>query len=227
MPQIEDTLGELVAAGLVTCDGFGALRSLIAGAKRKHRLRRRGSRGAPPLESGRWSLLRGPDIPSVDPAERAEQWCRLLLRRYGVFFRDLVARESAAPSWRDLVRAFRRLEARGDFRGGRFVGGVAGEQYALPEVVPALRQTDTAPGDDLLLLAATDPLNLWGRITPGPKIPAAPGCRLVLHKGQLVAYRVGADVHLEAGPADLDGRVAVERLLRLGRRAADPLASGG
>src|SRR5438309_2130184 len=97
--------------------------------------------------------------------------------------RDLLARESAAPPWQELVRAFRRLESRGDIRGGRFVAGVAGEQYALPEIIPSLRQQGEVHMGPLLL-AGTDPLNLWGRITSGAKVPAAPGCRLLIENGK-------------------------------------------
>jgi ATP-dependent Lhr-like helicase len=119
--------------------------------------------------------LRSTLIPSIPAEQRTEQWCRLLLRRYGVMFRDLLANESAAPSWGELVRAYRRLESRGEIRGGRFVAGVAGEQYALPEVIPALRSAVDEPGDSSLVLPATDPLNFTGRILPGPRVPALPG----------------------------------------------------
>ncbi len=215
--QMGDVLGELAAAGLITCDGFGALRALIATAKRKHSRRRSGGRiGASSLESGRWSLLGNAKESACDPAARAEHWCRLLLRRYGVMFRDLMGRESAAPPWQDLVRAFRRLEARGDIRGGRFVAGVAGEQYALSEVIPALRQKDNAESR-ALLLAGTDPLNLWGRITTGVKVPAAPGCRLIVAQGQLVAHRAGREVRYGVQTVGFEMRAAVDHLLRRDR----------
>jgi ATP-dependent Lhr-like helicase len=109
--------------------------------------------------------------PAVPADERTDPWCRLLLRRYGVMFRDLLANESAAPSWYALVRAYRRMEARGEVRGGRFVAGVAGEQYALPEVIPLLRSAAEDAAQHLVL-PATDPLNFTGRIDSGERVPA-------------------------------------------------------
>lgn len=187
--QVEDALGELAAAGLVTSDGFPALRGLIAsGRERGHRepprqtFRRSrlfGLRAPARIEGGRWSLLRSflPAEASAD--ERIENWCRLLLRRYGVMFRDLLAREASAPPWQELVRGYRRLESRGEIRGGRFVAQVAGEQYALADVVSRLRNHESANGIPLTL-AATDPLNLSGRVLPGPRIPASPGRHVVI-----------------------------------------------
>jgi ATP-dependent Lhr-like helicase len=119
--------------------------------------------------------------------ERTEQWCRLLLRRYGVVFRDLLANESA-PSWQELLRTYRRLEARGEIRGGRFVGGVAGEQYALAEVIPMLRSATLEPEERPLILPATDPLNFSGRIISGPRVPALPGHLIVIAGGEVKAY---------------------------------------
>ncbi len=171
--QVDDVLGELAAAGLVTSDGYPALRALLGGKVRKARHTPRRRRSAPAHPTGRWTLLRSALTPAAPAAERAEHWCRLLLRRYGVMFRDLLAIESAAPPWWELVRAYRRLEARGEIRGGRFVAGVAGEQYALPEVIPLLRSAAEEPDEKPLILPATDPLNVTGRITPGPRVPAS------------------------------------------------------
>jgi ATP-dependent Lhr-like helicase len=195
--QVEQILGELVAAGLVTCDGFAALRNIIDANRRKHRrirMRRRPARGQrPPLHGGRWSLLANLAI-DVDSngagPNRIESWCRLLLRRYGVVFRDLLERESAAPPWFELVRMYRTLEARGEVRGGRFVAQVAGEQFALAETISRLRQKND---DDTArcLLPATDPLNLFGRAGGGTKVPALPGNRIVIEGGRLVAHRIG------------------------------------
>jgi len=138
-----------------------------------------GLRAPARTEGGRWSLLRS-FLPAEVPAEtRVEKWCRLLLRRYGVMFRDLLAREVSAPTWQELVRGYRRLESRGEIRGGRFVADVAGEQYALADVVSRLRQTETGAASPLTV-AATDPLNLSGRIMPGPRVPASPGRQLVI-----------------------------------------------
>jgi ATP-dependent helicase Lhr and Lhr-like helicase len=189
--QVEDILGELAAAGLVTSDGYPALRSLLGIAARK--IRRRG-RPAPAPPAGRWTLLRSPLMPAVEPGERIEHWCRLLLRRYGVMFRDLLANESAAPNWQELVRTYRRLEARGEIRGGRFVAGVAGEQYALSEAIAPLRSADDEPDAQPLLLPATDPLNLTGRISAGPRVPALPGHAIVIANGAVSAYVPRAQV---------------------------------
>ena len=112
----------------------------------KRRLAAR-SRASAESPVGRWTLLRSALTPEIDPDERAEQWCRLLLRRYGVMFRDLLANESAAPPWAALVRTYRRLEARGEIRGGRFVASVAGEQYALAEVIPFIRSATAEPDE--------------------------------------------------------------------------------
>ena len=190
--QVEDVLGELAAAGLITSDGYPALRTLL-GVKQKNRhsawnatRRRFGSRPQKLLQpAGRWTLLRSAVMSAVPADERIELWCRLLLRRYGVMFRDLLTNESAAPSWYSLVRTYRRLEARGEIRGGRFVGGVAGEQYALPEVVAALRNVAQQPEEPPLVLPATDPLNFSGRIIPGARVPALPGYTIVVAGGEV------------------------------------------
>jgi ATP-dependent Lhr-like helicase len=208
--QVEDALGELAAAGLVTSDGYPALRRLIGG--QKWRMENRRSRMAkvsqyrassfdlpssilhPPIRAhvgghppGRWTLLRSKLTSAVDPDQRTEHWCRLLLRRYGVMFRDLLGNESAAPSWQALVRTYRRLEARGEIRGGRFVAGVAGEQYALPEVIPMLRSVPDDPAEKPVVLPATDPLNFTGRFSSGPRAPAQPGYSIVITNGLVMA----------------------------------------
>jgi ATP-dependent Lhr-like helicase len=184
--QVEDVLGELAAAGLITSDGFAALRSAIGTkAKQTRRGRRRRNALSAAPHAGRWTLLRSALLPTADDAQRIEQWCWLLLRRYGVVFRDLLANESAAPPWSELVRTYRRLEARGEIRGGRFVAGVAGEQYALPDVIPLLRsETDSADADPILL-PATDPLNLTGRVLAGPRVPAVPGHMIAVTGGHV------------------------------------------
>jgi ATP-dependent Lhr-like helicase len=170
--QVEDALGELAAAGLASSDGYASLRMMIGASVRKSNRRRRpmASAGSP----GRWTVLRSLLAGPTVPEERVERWCRLLLRRYGVMFFDLLTNESAAPPWRDLVRTYRRLEARGEIRGGRFVAGVAGEQYALPGVVELLRAGDQ-PLAKPVELAATDPLNFTGRLLGGDRTPALPG----------------------------------------------------
>jgi ATP-dependent Lhr-like helicase len=180
--QVDGVLGELAAAGLVTSDGYPALRTLIgANAHKKRRYR-----NAPAMPAGRWNLLRSPLIPSVTSDERTEFWCRLLLRRYGVMFRDLLANESAAPPWYLLVRTYRRLEARGEIRGGRFVADVAGEQYATADVIPILRAAGEEADEKPLVLSATDPLNLSGRIGAGPRIPSLPGQSIVIDRSMQI-----------------------------------------
>lgn len=186
--QVDDVLGELAAAGLVTSDGYAALRTLLGVKARKIRHTTTHYRSTPANPTGRWTLLRSALTPTVPAEERTEGWCRLLLRRYGVMFRDLLANESAAPSWGELVRTYRRLEARGEIRGGRFVAGVAGEQYALPEAVPLLRSAADEPDEKPLVLPATDPLNFTGRICPGPRVPALPGQLIVVVRGEVKAY---------------------------------------
>jgi ATP-dependent helicase Lhr and Lhr-like helicase len=158
--EVEDALWQLVAAGLVTADGFDALRSLIDA---KRRLGEKGLRARPRSASGRWALLDSA-AEHIDP----ERFARRLLDRWGVLFRDVVAREALAPRWRDLLVALRRMEARGEIRGGRFVNGFVGEQFALPEAVDALRASRRSSDDTPLTeVSAYDPLHLVGIILPG------------------------------------------------------------
>ncbi len=181
--QVDDVLGELAAAGLVTSDGYPALRTLIGASLHNSQRRARRSASALAIPAGRWTLLRSALTPAVAPEERINQWCRLLLRRYGIMFRDLLANESAAPPWGELVRTYRRLEARGEIRGGRFVSGVAGEQFALPEAIPLLRAAANEADDPPLTLPASDPLNLSGRIFSNRRVPALPGQFIVVAEG--------------------------------------------
>ena len=160
--QLEDALRELAALGLVTSDGFAAVRGLSS--KSRHAIGRRAGRAkrgkTTYSQGGRWSRF-PPFVQQVSAEERAERWAWLLLRRYGVMFRDLLARESVAPAWRDLLPVYRRLEMRGEIRGGRFVGGVAGEQFALPEAVERLRKhRDRPAAETWSVISAVDPLNL-------------------------------------------------------------------
>ena len=148
-------------------------------------------------EAGRWSLLR-PDVPDVDPAtdpEQVEQIAWRLLQRYGVVFRRILAREAPwLPPWHALLRVLRRLESQGHVRGGRFVAGASGEQYALPDAVPAMRAMRQKPGDGTLIsLSASDPLNLLGIITPGERLTALSGNRFVLRDGVPVAAHAAGE----------------------------------
>ena len=182
--EVEQGLWELVSAGLVTCDGFAGLRSLIDPPAR-NRPRRPGHGG------GRWALLRPPPGGSEGGAPSApaggalpsEKVALQLLRRWGVVLRDVLAREAGAPPWRDLLPVYRSLEARGALRGGRFVSGFSGEQYALPDAVEALRAVRNAPDEERVELSSADPLNLAGILTPGPRVPASAGGRLAFAGG--------------------------------------------
>jgi ATP-dependent Lhr-like helicase len=187
--EIEEGLWDLVARGLVSADGFQAVRSLLGARERwarsaaRTRRGRRGGRRDRASASGRWALLPLEGC-AQDPDELAELVAEQLLARWGVAFRELLARETLALPWRELLWAFRRMEARGAIRGGRFVSGFAGEQYALPGAVDALRQTRRAkPDGQLVHLSATDPLNLVGILTPGSRIPALRTNRLCLRDG--------------------------------------------
>ncbi len=166
--EVEDALWELVARGLVTADAVQNLRVLQSPAQRKRQ--KLLQRGGP----GRWSLL----VPSEQRSQEEvlAEVARLFLRRYGIVWRDLVMREALAPSWRELLYVYRRMEARGEIRGGRFVGGFVGEQFALPEAVDMARAVRRkAPSGVRVQLSAVDPLNLTGVVTPGPRVPATVG----------------------------------------------------
>jgi ATP-dependent Lhr-like helicase len=176
--EIEEALWEAVARGLVTADGFQAVRALllrrqVGGATNRRSLRRgRAMIGA--RSAGRWSLLPGMTA-TDDPDELAEAVAEQLLARWGVVFRDLLAREALTVPWREVVWALRRMEARGTIRGGRFVSGFTGEQYALPGAVDLLRSVRRSKrSGELIRLSAADPLNLVGIVLPGPRVPALP-----------------------------------------------------
>jgi ATP-dependent helicase Lhr and Lhr-like helicase len=192
--ELSDALWELVAAGLAACDGFGAVRHLVQPARRASQLIAAGNPGQGTHTSGRWSLLRPfppsaadgeGERPFTEAPEAMVRLARQYLRRYGIVFRDLLAREPRCPPFRELLRIYRRLEARGELRGGRFVNGFSGEQFALPDALDALRSVRRAPktGEERVLLSAVDPLNLAGILTPGPRIPAQAGNRLLLVDG--------------------------------------------
>jgi ATP-dependent Lhr-like helicase len=189
--QLEQALGELVARGLVTSDAFAGLRALLVGARPRGR-----RRGPDPMErAGRWALLKPPSVVPEQTDEPALAHCRLLLRRYGIVFKRLLAREPGLPPWRDLLYWFHRLEAQGELRGGRFVDGFSGEQFALPEAAGLLDEARRAPaGDEWLALSASDPLNLAGIITPGGRVSAQSGNRLLLRDGVPLAWQNGGEV---------------------------------
>jgi ATP-dependent Lhr-like helicase len=205
--QVQDALWDGVARGLVTADGFAPLRALLSPAMRlgRHRARptrvglRQGARGGA-LREGRWAVLAPP--PAIDDTDAlAEAVAEQLLARWGVVFRDVVQREVLAVPWRDVIWAFRRLEARGVIRGGRFVTGFVGEQYALPEAVDALRAVRRAPRTgELIRVNACDPLNLVGIILPGQRIAPLRKNFIVYRDGALLSDERSSDkVSADAG----------------------------
>jgi ATP-dependent Lhr-like helicase len=196
--EIETALWELVAAGVVTADGFDNLRSLIDPKRRKAA---NGKRALRPRNSvGRWCLLHTED--SISNTQMLEATCRMLLKRYGVVFRELLARESILPKWRELLVTFRRLEDRGEVRGGRFVSGFLGEQFALPEAVDGLRAfRKSVPEDELITVSASDPLNLVGIIVPGERVPAVSGKYVTFRGGSYVTGEAAATKVAVAGEA--------------------------
>ncbi|TDJ15170.1 MAG: DEAD/DEAH box helicase [Deltaproteobacteria bacterium] len=195
--EVEQGVWDLVSRGLVTADGFHSVRALLGSREaagrgfgrrpRRRRGLRRGGRGRVGKE-GRWSVL-APSVLSsngadADAEELAEAVAEQLLARWGVVFRDLLTRENLAVSWREILWALRRMEARGIVRGGRFVTGFSGEQYALPGAVDALRRTRKLPRNgEIVRLSAVDPLNLVGIVTPGPRIPAVRTRQVVYRDG--------------------------------------------
>jgi len=195
-PQIEEALGELVTRGLVTADGFGGLRQLIGArgsatsshAKRRRAslVRKRNARGG----TGRWSLWR-PEAradDALDAPSVPEQWAWQLLRRWGVMFRDLLEREPGSPSWYELLQVYRRLEARGEIRGGRFISGVGGEQFATGDTVRHLRALrDEGPRSEIVTICAADPLNLTGIVTDQPRVPSSATNRIAYLDGKPLA----------------------------------------
>jgi ATP-dependent Lhr-like helicase len=194
--EVEDALWELVASGLVTGDGIAGLRTLLL-PERERRPRRAAHLRALPggtsprrlMPVGRWAVLRDQAAAAAAPEAAAERAARRLLLRWGVIFRELCARERAIPSWRALLYALRRLEARGEIRGGRFVDGFTGEQFALPEAVDALRSVRRrATGGDVVMVAAADPLNLVGIVTDGARVSP--------FSGLVIAYRDGVPIEI-------------------------------
>jgi ATP-dependent helicase Lhr and Lhr-like helicase len=204
--QVEAGLAELVALGLVNSDSFGGLRALLVPADR-----RKSAGGAPRrrrlavfdmADAGRWSLVRRPALledevrRAATDSDAVEHVVRILLRRWGVLFWSVLAREADwLPPWRDLLRSCRRLEARGEIRGGRFVAGFSGEQYATPDAVGLLRDIRRKAHDGTLLsLSAADPLNLIGILTPGARLPALTGNRLLYRDGLPLAVLAAGEV---------------------------------
>jgi ATP-dependent Lhr-like helicase len=209
--ELEDALAELVANGAVTADSYAGLRALLLpSSKRPSPTRRRGRRTAlfGIADAGRWSLLRrasaqppalSPPIPTKHPrasaidADAIEQIARTLLKRYGVVCWHLLAREPQwLPPWRDLLRVFHRLEARGEIRGGRFIAGLSGEQFALPEAIGLMRSMRQKPHDgSFVSISGADPLNLVGHVVAGARVPNQSGARVLYRDGAPIATLVG------------------------------------
>ncbi len=230
--ELEQALGELVSAGLVNADSYAGLRALLKPAVKRSatyapRTRRGGALIGGMDDAGRWALVQRHAPPDGAPTPKRGQaatdpdalehiaWT--LLRRYGVVFWRLLEREADwLPSWRELVRVLQRLEARGEIRGGRFVAGLAGEQFALPEAIPILRELRRQPGDgQTVCVTGADPLNLAGTLLPGDKVPALAGNRVLFRDGVPVASLVAGAFHFAP---DLTPAAREDARLRLARR---------
>jgi len=196
--ELEDVLAELVVRGRVHCDSFAGLRALLVPASKRDGAGSRHRRRRPALfgiqDAGRWALIRAPR--AAAPNEDIEHVARALLRRYGMICWRLLEREAQwLPPWRELVRVYQRLEARGEVRGGRFVTGLPGEQFALPEAVAAMRKVRREAKDDQwIAIAATDPANLLGTLLPGDKVARVPGNRVLYRDGVPIAALVAGEV---------------------------------
>jgi ATP-dependent Lhr-like helicase len=189
--QVEEALAELVANGIVVSDSFAGLRALLTPGSRKTQAAARRKHRQPVYEmssAGRWSILQRNTAPDLNDQTLTEEVCWALLKRYGVVFKRLLEREGIALPWRILLRFYHRLEARGDIRGGRFVAGISGEQFALPEAIGMLRAIRRAgPQESLISVSAADPLNLVGIIVPGSRITAHTSNRILYQDGAPIA----------------------------------------
>jgi ATP-dependent Lhr-like helicase len=206
--QLRHALGALVAAGLARSDGFSGLRLLLHATRDRTTARERAGQFA-----GRWTAVQ---TAKAAPEQReraldAQAWS--LLRRYGVVFRRLLTREANAAPWRDLTRVYRRLEARGEIRGGRFVAGMSGEQFATPEAIERMREVRRTRADRRLTIVSTaDPLNLVGIVTPGERLRTAIRNRIAYRDGVPLAVMEGEDMR-ELTPLDPSTRLEVARAL--------------
>jgi ATP-dependent Lhr-like helicase len=218
--ELEDALAELVVRGRVNCDSFGGLRALLVPASKRPAPVGRARRRLPMSaieDAGRWNLVRPPRADdAAGAAEALEHLVHTLLRRYGVLCYQLAEREAAwLPPWRDLVRVCRRLEARGEIRGGRFIAGLSGEQYALPDAIATLRQVRRRPPDDgLVVLSASDPANLLGTVLAGPKVARIGGARVLYRDGLAIGTALAGQIEFLV-PLTPDQERAARRALAL------------
>jgi ATP-dependent helicase Lhr and Lhr-like helicase len=195
--EVELGLGELVSRGRVTSDSFAGIRALITSKKRRERLRQYRRPFLSLEDAGRWSLPRRAHVVAGADALGApdvDHIARVLLRRYGVVFRKLLEREGGLPPWRELFYVYRRMEARGEILGGRFVSGFAGEQFALPEAADLLKGLSRDESVDQVSISATDPLNLAGNVTGGELVPAIARNRVLFEQGVPIAVQAGGEV---------------------------------
>jgi ATP-dependent Lhr-like helicase len=209
--QTEQAIGELVAEGLITSDSFTGLRALLVPGKYRERNRRRRQTAVFDIEmAGRWSIIEV-DHREADQDNNIEDYVRIALRRYGVVLRKIVDNEPLAPPWRELVKVMRRMEARGEVRGGRFVAGMWGEQYALPEAVAKLRQVRrTDKTEEMVCISASDPLNLTGIVTPGPRVAGLVNNRILFRDGDPIVVREGKKIRFIKEPDEAD-RWAIQK----------------
>lgn len=236
--ELEDALAELVARGRVSCDSYSGLRALLVPAsKRPSGFGRRGRRASLMgiADAGRWSLARRaaqspPDPgPSTLAGDDLEHVAHVLLRRYGVVCWRLLEREAPwLPPWRELLRVYQRFEARGEVRGGRFIAGVVGAQFALPEAVATLRAVRKRAHDGAMVaVSASDPLNLLGGIIPGEKVPRQPGARVLLRDGLPIASFITGQMHALVELSAVDEQAARALLLRdPGLRVGPDMSTG-
>ena len=219
-PQLEQALKTLIAAGAISSDAFSPVRWLLRPEAQKLRRSRQAKRHAINLPVGRWSITGTgfTDQPASATSNAGQQRlaviCQSLLRRYGVVFRAVIRREALLPPWRELLNYLRRMEDRGEVRGGRFVDGFSGEQFALPEALGLLRQpSDTSGKPVFTVISACDPLNLGGLITPGAKTPSVSVNRILLENGLPVARMIGEELQEFATISAQASREANRRLL--------------
>lgn len=217
--ELNDALGELVSAGSAHADSYAGLRALLAPAQRSPRRTRHAAAWAGVDSAGRWSSIRREPAAVHDDA-MTEHIARTLLKRWGVVCWSLLRREAAwLPPWRELVRVYRRLEARGEIRGGRFVSGISGEQYALPEAVGLLRALrEPRAAIEWTCVCGADPLNLIGSVLPGDRLPALAGTRLLYRDGVPVATRVSGQFQALPDLPAAEAWQAQQMLLRGARR---------